>query len=50
MYGNNGECPVCPEVYKMQHKASEEGTRPSKEGLRVLPDSMKQLLDELNSK
>ena len=50
MYGRDGKCPVCPEVYRMQHMAYEEGTKPSKEGLRVLPDSMKQLLDELDSK
>jgi len=49
-YGKDGKCEVCPEVYDLQDKAAENGTEPSKEGLRVLPNSMKALLEEFGSK
>ena len=45
-YGQDGECDVCPKVYDAIDEAIKNGKRPSKDGLRVLPDSFKELLEK----
>lgn len=44
-YGEDGKCKTCPKIYNLIAKSKEEGTIPSKNGLRILPDAFKKLTD-----